>query len=117
MLGAYYVECRNNTPFMNTWKWVHHRLNHNRRPHSSEPRVQSRSLTTNVFTADKFSDRPSPINLVNVMTPLQVSHSEVYHIQAQRDDREVGRPNTRAIRPLPKQAQFGAVRKRGERYS
>ena len=37
-------------------------------------------------------------------------------IQVQRDDLEAGRPNTRVIRPLPKQAQFHAVGKRGERY-
>ena len=28
---------------------------------------------------------------------IQVSHSKVYHIQTQRDDREAGRPITRAI--------------------
>eukprot|EP01047_Picozoa_sp_COSAG01_P099812 COSAG01_NODE_29764_length_630_cov_0.945386_1_plen_130_part_01 len=37
---------------------------------------------------------------------IQVSHSKVYQIQAQRDDLEAWRPNTRVIRPLPKQAQF-----------
>ena len=47
---------------------------------------------------------------------FQVSHSKVYQIQVQRDDLEAGRPNTRVIRPLPKQAQFHAVGKRGERY-
>ena len=47
---------------------------------------------------------------------IRVSHSKVYHIQAQRDDHDVGRPNTRAMRPLPKQAQFRAVGVRGERY-
>ena len=47
---------------------------------------------------------------------IQVSHSKVYHIQAQRDDFEAGRPNTRVIRPLPKQAQFHAIGERGERY-
>ena len=47
---------------------------------------------------------------------IQVSHSKVYQIQVQRDDLEAGRPNTRVIRPLPKQAQFHAVGKRGERY-
>ena len=47
---------------------------------------------------------------------IQVSHSKVYHIQAQRDDFEAGRPNTRVIRQLPKQAQFRAVGVRGERY-
>eukprot|EP01043_Picozoa_sp_COSAG02_P010357 COSAG02_NODE_363_length_23785_cov_21.830828_2_plen_268_part_00 len=47
---------------------------------------------------------------------IQVSHSKVYQIQAQRDDIEAGRPNTRVIRPLPKQAQFKPVGKRGERY-
>ena len=30
---------------------------------------------------------------------IQVSHSKVYHIQTQRDDREAGRPITRAIKP------------------
>ena len=44
------------------------------------------------------------------------SHSKGYNIQVQRDDREAGRINTRAIRPLPKQAQFKPVGKRGERY-
>ena len=48
---------------------------------------------------------------------IQVSHSKVYHIQVQRDDLQAGRPNTRVIRSLPKQAQFLAVGKRGERYS
>ena len=47
---------------------------------------------------------------------IQVSHSKVYQIQVQRDDLEAGRPNTRVIRPLPKQAQFHAVGKRVERY-
>ena len=47
---------------------------------------------------------------------IQVSHSKVYQIQAQRDDIEAGRPNARVIRPLPKQAQFRAVGVRGERY-
>ena len=47
---------------------------------------------------------------------IQVSHSKVYQIQVQRDDLEAGRPNTRVIRPLPKQAQFRAVGVRGERY-
>ena len=47
---------------------------------------------------------------------IQVSHSKVYQIQVQRDDLEAGRPNTRVIRPLPKQTQFHAVGKRGERY-
>ena len=46
---------------------------------------------------------------------IRVSHSKVYHIQAQRDDLEAGRPITRAIRPLPKWTQFRAVGKRGER--
>eukprot|EP01043_Picozoa_sp_COSAG02_P035255 COSAG02_NODE_2512_length_8621_cov_278.639062_13_plen_108_part_00 len=46
---------------------------------------------------------------------IQVSHSKVYQIQAQLDDLEAGRPNTR-IRPLPKQAQFKPVGMRGERY-
>ena len=48
-----------------------------------------------------------------------VSHSKVYTTsrrQAQRDDHEAKRPNTRAIRPLPEQAQFRAVEVRGERY-
>ena len=31
---------------------------------------------------------------------IQVSHSKVYQIQAQRDDIEAGRPNARVIRPL-----------------
>ena len=43
-------------------------------------------------------------------------HSKVYQIQAQRDNLEAGRPNTRVIRPLPKQVQYHAVGKRGERY-
>eukprot|EP01043_Picozoa_sp_COSAG02_P036894 COSAG02_NODE_2734_length_8135_cov_185.067446_2_plen_54_part_00 len=30
---------------------------------------------------------------------IQVSHSKVYNIQVQRDDREAGRPNTRACPP------------------
>ena len=47
---------------------------------------------------------------------IQVSHSKVYQIQAQRDDLEAGRPNTRVIRPLPKQAQFHAFGKRGGRW-
>ena len=47
---------------------------------------------------------------------VQVSASTVHAIQAQRDDRAMGRPNTRAIRPLPKWAQFRAVGVRGERY-
>ena len=47
---------------------------------------------------------------------IQVSHSKVYNIQVKRDDHEAGRINTRAIRPLPKQAQFKPVGKRGERY-
>ena len=47
---------------------------------------------------------------------IQVSHSKVYQIQVQRDDLEARRPNTRALRPLPKQAQFHVVGKRGERY-
>ena len=55
---------------------------------------------------------PSPPYSVHV----GLSHSKVYQIQVQRDDLEVGRPNTRVIRPLPKQAQFHAVGKRGERY-
>ena len=43
---------------------------------------------------------------------VQVSASTVHAIQAQRDDRAMGRPNARAIRPLPKWAQFrvGGVR-------
>ena len=45
----------------------------------------------------------------------QLSHPKVYNIQVQRDDREVGRPNKGAMRPLPKQAHFRAVGKRGER--
>ena len=44
-----------------------------------------------------------------------VSASTVYAIQAQRDDRAAGRPNSRAIAPLPAWAQFEAVGKRGER--
>ena len=47
---------------------------------------------------------------------IQVSHSKVYNIQVKRDDHEAGRINTCAIRPLPKQAQFKPVGKRGERY-
>ena len=45
---------------------------------------------------------------------IQVSHSKVYHIQVHRDDRQAGRPNTRAIRPLSEQVHFRAVGKRGE---
>ena len=45
---------------------------------------------------------------------VQVSASTVHAIQAQRDDRAMGRPNARAIRPLPKWAQFRAVGKRGD---
>ena len=44
-----------------------------------------------------------------------ISASTVYTIQAQRDDREAGRLNNRAIAPLPPWAQFHAVGKRGER--
>ena len=47
---------------------------------------------------------------------VQVSAPTVHAIQAQRDDRAMGRPNARAIRPLPKWAQFRAVGVRGERY-
>ena len=47
---------------------------------------------------------------------VQVSASTVHAIQAQRDGRAMGRPNARAIRPLPKWAQFRAVGVRGERY-
>jgi len=39
----------------------------------------------------------------------------VYAIQSQRDDRDMGRPNTRKIRPLPAWANFKAVGVRGER--
>ena len=46
---------------------------------------------------------------------VQASASTLHAIQAQRDDRAMGRPNTRAIRPLPKWTQFRAVGKRGER--
>jgi hypothetical protein len=38
-------------------------------------------------------------------------------IQSQRDDREVGWPVTRKIRPLPAWANFKAVGVRGERES
>ena len=51
-----------------------------------------------------------------MMALLLPGGSKVYNIQVQRDDREAGRINTRAIRPLPKQAQFKPVGKRGERY-
>ena len=44
-----------------------------------------------------------------------ISASTVHAIQAQRDDREVGRPVTRKIRPLPAWANFEAVGMRGER--
>ena len=50
------------------------------------------------------------------MHGIRVSHSKVYHIQVKRDDCKAGRPNTHAIRPLPQQAQFRAVGKRGERH-
>ena len=48
---------------------------------------------------------------------LTISASTVYAIQSQRDDREVGRPNARKIRPLPAWANFEAVGVRGERES
>ena len=48
---------------------------------------------------------------------LTISASTVYAIQSQRDDREVGRPNARKIRPLPAWANFKAVGVRGERES
>ena len=46
---------------------------------------------------------------------LTTSASTVYAIQSQRDDRDMGRPNTRKIRPLPAWANFEAVGMRGER--
>ena len=46
---------------------------------------------------------------------LTISASTVHAIQSQRDDREMGRPNTRKIRPLPAWANFEAVGMRGER--
>ena len=46
---------------------------------------------------------------------LTISASTVYAIQSQRDDRDMGRPNTRKIRPLPAWANFEAVGMRGER--
>ena len=46
---------------------------------------------------------------------LTISASTVYAIQSQRDDREMGRPNTRKIRPLPEWANFEAVGVRGAR--
>eukprot|EP01043_Picozoa_sp_COSAG02_P052880 COSAG02_NODE_5765_length_4055_cov_2.682002_3_plen_83_part_00 len=48
---------------------------------------------------------------------LTISASTVHAIQSQRDDREVGRPNARKIRPLPAWANFEAVGVRGERES
>eukprot|EP01046_Picozoa_sp_COSAG06_P017646 COSAG06_NODE_1206_length_10270_cov_8.055255_9_plen_97_part_00 len=48
---------------------------------------------------------------------LTISASTVHAIQSQRDDREVGRPNARKIRPLPEWATFQAVGVRGERTS
>ena len=48
---------------------------------------------------------------------LTISASTVHAIQSQRDDREVGRPNARKIRPLPAWANFEAVGVRGERDS
>ena len=48
---------------------------------------------------------------------LTISASTVHAIQSQRDDREVGRPNARKIRPLPAWATFQAVGVRGERDS
>ena len=51
-----------------------------------------------------------------LMVTLQ-SASTVHAIQSQRDDREVGRPNARKIRPLPAWANFEAVGVRGERES
>ena len=48
---------------------------------------------------------------------LTISASTVYAIQSQRDDRDMGRPNTRKIRPLPAWANFEAVGVRGERDS
>ncbi len=44
-----------------------------------------------------------------------ISASTVHAIQAQRDDCEAGRPNSRTIASLPSWAQFHAVGKRGER--
>ena len=46
---------------------------------------------------------------------LTISASTVHAIQSQRDDREVGRPNARKIRPLPAWANFEVVGMRGER--
>ena len=58
-----------------------------------------------------------PTQSIYLCYGIQVSHSKVYNIQVKRDDPEAGRINTRAIRPLPKQAQFlKPVGKRGERY-
>ena len=48
---------------------------------------------------------------------LTISASTVHAHQSQRDDREVGRPNARKIRPLPAWANFEAVGVRGERDS
>ena len=48
---------------------------------------------------------------------LTISASTVHAIQSQRDDREMGRPNTRKIHPLPVWATFQAVGVRGERDS
>ena len=46
---------------------------------------------------------------------LTISASTVHAIQSQRDDREMGRPNTRKIRSLPAWANFEAVGVRGQR--
>ena len=46
---------------------------------------------------------------------LTISASTVHAIQSQRDDRDMGWPNTRKIRPLPAWANFEAVGMRGER--
>ena len=48
---------------------------------------------------------------------LTISASTVYAIQLQRDDRDMGRPNTRKIRPLTEWATFRPVGVRGERDS
>ena len=48
---------------------------------------------------------------------LPISASTVHAIQSQRDDREMERPNTRKIRPLPEWATFRPVGVRGERDS
>ena len=75
---------------------------------AEEKAAAAERKTLESFVAAFVADATALDWVPEEMKTVEFYTAAVHAIQAQRDDRAMGRPNARAIRPLPKWAQFRA---------